>query len=83
MAKCNVCGQEKTENASCNWVCFEIDEQQYERVRYGDEKRSNFNQEYAFCRGCGTPVGGYHHPGCEIEECPLCKKTVLNCECDT
>lgn len=81
MAKCNVCGKEKSAKVSCDWKFFEIDERQYERVKYGEEKRSGSARE-PFCQGCGTPTGGYHHPGCPVEECPLCKKIVLECECD-
>lgn len=82
MAKCNVCGKEKAEKVGCDWAYFEIDERKYERVKYGDEKRSNSPEESPFCPSCGTPAGGYHHPGCSVEECPICKKKVLHCECD-
>lgn len=82
MVKCHVCGKKKSDNAGCDWGCFEIDERKYERLKYGDERRSHFSREAPFCPGCGAPEGGYHHPGCPVEECPLCRKTVLNCECD-
>jgi len=82
MSKCNVCGKEKAENVSCDWTFFEMDGREYERVKYGEEKRCDFAEESPYCQSCGTPAGGYHHPGCEIEECPICKKTVFNCECD-
>lgn len=81
MAKCNICGKEKGKSVGCDWASFEIDGRSYERVRYGDEIAAGA-QETPWCHDCGTPVGGFHHPGCAVEECPLCKKTVQSCECD-
>lgn len=32
---------------------------------YPDEMRP---QEH--CNDCWCPVGGFHHPGCDVEQCP-------------
>lgn len=32
------------------------------------------------CPGCGTPVGGYHHVGCDDEVCPLCRLQAGACD---
>lgn len=33
------------------------------------------------CHDCGVKVGGYHHPGCDMERCPRCKGQLIGCRC--
>jgi hypothetical protein len=33
------------------------------------------------CRDCGTPSGGLHHPGCDVEDCPNCGMQAIACDC--
>lgn len=33
------------------------------------------------CPDCACPGGGYHHPGCDNEECPQCHRQALSCAC--
>jgi DTW domain-containing protein YfiP len=33
------------------------------------------------CRDCGAPPRGFHHRGCDIEECPQCGRQLLSCGC--
>jgi hypothetical protein len=33
------------------------------------------------CHDCGVKVGGYHHPGCDDEECPNCHMQLISCGC--
>ena len=33
------------------------------------------------CGDCGTPRGGFHHRGCDLEECPYCRSQLLSCGC--
>jgi hypothetical protein len=33
------------------------------------------------CHDCGTPAGGFHHPGCDMERCPFCLGQLISCGC--
>lgn len=35
------------------------------------------------CHDCGVEAGGYHHPGCDMAECPFCGGQYLACGCRT
>ncbi len=35
------------------------------------------------CHDCGVEPGEYHHPGCDWEECPRCRRQYLSCACIT
>ncbi|WP_436346992.1 hypothetical protein [Natronorubrum sp. FCH18a] len=35
------------------------------------------------CHDCGVEKGEYHHPGCDWEECPRCRRQYLSCDCIT
>lgn len=67
MAVCTDCGQEMTELVSCTRGSYEIRGRSVRRLRFpsGDEPEAPEN-----CGDCGTPVGGLHHPGCDMERCP-------------
>lgn len=33
------------------------------------------------CHDCNVAVGGYHHPGCDMERCPRCQGQLISCGC--
>lgn len=33
------------------------------------------------CPDCNVSKGGYHHPGCDNEECPNCHLQLISCPC--
>lgn len=33
------------------------------------------------CPACGVDRGGYHHPGCDVAECPRCGDELAACGC--
>lgn len=35
----------------------------------------------AQCHDCGAGSSNYHHPGCDVEECPKCRGQMIWCNC--
>jgi len=33
------------------------------------------------CHDCGALPGGFHHAGCDYEECRRCYEQLLSCDC--
>lgn len=42
---------------------------------------ASFGPEPERCPDCNVASGGYHHPGCDNEECPNCHLQLLSCSC--
>jgi len=36
----------------------------------------------ARCDECKVEEGGYHHVGCDQEDCPICSGQFITCDCD-
>lgn len=50
------------------------------RIRYGDEG-GVWATASDPCHDCYAPKGQLHHPGCDVERCPLCGDQAISCEC--
>lgn len=50
------------------------------RVPYGQEN-ADWNTDKP-CHDCSAVEGEYHVPGCDVEECPLCGRQALSCDCN-
>jgi len=50
-------------------------------ILHGKEERADWGADGKRCHDCGAKVGHYHHPGCDVEECPSCHGQILGCEC--
>jgi hypothetical protein len=81
MAKCNDCQQEMTLHVSCVPEPRLLATGVYEPIRWGKEREFRRQKVKGRCGDCGTPVGGVHHPGCDMEECPRCHWQALSCGC--
>lgn len=75
MAICKHCGMEMTERVSCVEQPVEYpDGLKLPQIKYQRPTRGN-------CHDCGTPNGGFHHPGCDMERCPRCREQLISCGC--
>jgi hypothetical protein len=85
MAVCDSCGQEMTAGVSCVEVPVRLaDGRTLAPVRYGQGRLGvdwRGPGDARPCHDCLTPLGGFHHPGCDAESCPNCGGQVISCGC--
>ena len=80
MAKCQACGREMLKAKGCTFkYVHTMDGKYYKRYRVGEEGWISHEER---CGDCGALYGNYHHPGCDIEKCPICGGQLLSCFCD-
>jgi hypothetical protein len=71
MAICTWCDQEMTTATSCTVEAF----------HQGGERLSAPRNGRRRCGDCGTGPRGFHHPGCDLADCPACGRQMLTCGC--
>lgn len=71
MAVCEECSREMELRVSCR--------ARVGAIRYGSEPWSDRDELPAYCHDCFTPLGGFHHPGCDMEVCPECDGQLIIC----
>jgi len=81
MANCTFCGHEMGNGAGCSDEPLRIRGADYEPIRWGEERGYRFQDRTDRCGDCGTPRGGVHHHGCDLEQCPACLSQALGCGC--
>ena len=76
MAVCQICRQEMTQGVSCTLENYDDfgDGVVRRRIRYKSRSGSA-------CGDCGCPSNGLHHPGCDMEKCPKCRRQAFGCGC--
>jgi len=81
MAVCAWCCQEMHARIGCTVTVFNHfeDNEPRPRIPFGGELLDLGRHEY--CPDCLSPLQGFHHPGCDIEQCPCCNKQALTCGC--
>ena len=86
MAVCPDCELEmndlKTTTCEGNeWVKY-ADDTVLKRIPYNNEFFTGLQDEADHrCHDCGVALGGIHHYGCDMEECPRCKDQLAFCDC--
>ena len=82
MAVCDRCNCEMNEADSCISESIAFGSEEYAPIPFGQETR--FRRQPAAderCHDCGVVVGGVHHEGCDMEECPRCHGQLFSCDC--
>ena len=82
MAECDVCGAEMKSGRSCALAELVVADKRWKRVAYGAETRLAGTVAKARCGDCGVATGGVHHPGCAVEQCPVCGEQLFCCDCE-
>lgn len=80
MAKCEYCGKDMLKAHSCVKVMIRHNGKDYEPIRFGDEEDLEIENDER-CHDCNCKKGGYHHPGCDMERCPVCGGQLISCGC--
>jgi hypothetical protein len=76
---CPYCKREMQCRVSCNSDPILIAGEAYEPRPWD---LVNFGRPVTHpCPDCGTPPGGVHHHGCEVERCPACRGQAITCRC--
>jgi hypothetical protein len=86
MAICTTCNREMKEAEGCSMNPIPTVDGELTPVLFGSEVDPIQKAYYADgsprrCDDCGALPANYHHPGCDIEECPRCSGQLLSCDC--
>ena len=75
---CSYCGGSGDNYYGCACTTVEIEGKYYKRIPFGSEKSP---KDLPFCPDCGALPGRYHHSCCDVEQCPVCGKSIYACAC--
>lgn len=83
MDNCKYCHQDKEHSDSCLCIQIKVDGEVFQPIKYGDEiiYTENYIKLAERCPVCNVKIGGYHHPGCTYEQCPICDMPIVYCGC--
>jgi hypothetical protein len=76
-ARCAFCGQKMEPGNGCT---VELEDDGAIRTRFGDEA-DDWGADNGPCHDCAVTKGQNHHPGCDVERCPICDGQIITCGC--
>ena len=85
MAICAECGAEMLTADGCTVATLDfgggVPDQP--RIPYGQENYRGVTTAGTTerCHDCAALPGAFHHPGCDVEQCPICHGQAISCEC--
>ena len=83
MATCTYCSQEMVGGSSCTVEVLHRDGGAFlfrpKKVGKGDACR--VGDRVGRCGDGGAPRGGFHHLGCDMQQCPRCRHQLISCSC--
>lgn len=80
MTICPFCGSEMSSGRSCTVDALHVGGRRY-RLAPFKPGRGQRGPGAGRCGDCGVARGGLHHPGCELQRCPRCRRQLLSCGC--
>ena len=83
MRQCKSCKRVVNSPEGCTLRPIQIEGIEYLPIPFGKEaawEKYHITPEDN-CRGCGTPLGKYHHSKCVVEQCPVCGEQLASCKC--
>jgi hypothetical protein len=82
MAICSFCNREMTDTVSCTVEVLHRRGVPVPQIPYGAEHHSrSWGPRARRCGDCGTPLGGFHHLGCDMQVCAVCGRQMISCGC--
>ena len=80
---CEFCNQDMRTADGCVEAPVVISGVEYARIKFGDEENfTDYCDENSRCGECNVKYGHYHHPGCDLERCPVCGLQLISCDCE-